>query len=117
MQRGIYELVAVDKIKIVQSFSKGMEFVLDIKNLYLDTSKEGQHFVMVSTDEVCKILSHECDMKKKISILKYYVALISSFDWSTNMKVPLNQTGGKDERRKQNDDDERGRKKSIEEDP
>ena len=87
LQRGIYELVAVDKIKIVQSFSKGMEFVLDIKNLYLDTSKEGQHFVMVSTDEVCKILSHECDMKKKISILKYYVALISSFDWSTNMKV------------------------------
>lgn len=86
LQRGIYELVAVDKIKIVQSFSKGMEFVLDIKNLYLDTSKEGQHFVMVSTDEVCKILTHECDMKKKISILKYYVALISSFDWSANMK-------------------------------
>ena len=45
LQRGIYELDAVDRIKIVQSFGKGIEFVLDIKNLYFDTSKEGQHFV------------------------------------------------------------------------
>ena len=50
LQRGIYELDAVDRIKIVQSFGKGIEFVLDIKNLYFDTSKEGQHFVMVSSD-------------------------------------------------------------------
>ena len=86
LQRGIYELDAVDRIKIVQSFGKGIEFVLDIKNLYFDTSKEGQHFVMVSSDEVEKILTHDADMKKKISILKYYVALVSSFDWSANMK-------------------------------
>ena len=86
LQRGIYELDAVDKIKIVQSFGKGIEFVLDIKNLYFDTSKEGQHFVMVSSDEVERILTHDADMKKKISILKYYVALVSSFDWSANMK-------------------------------
>ena len=86
LQRGIYELDAVDRIKIVQSFGKGIEFVLDIKNLYFDTSKEGQHFVMVSSDEVERILTHDADMKKKISILKYYVALVSSFDWSANMK-------------------------------
>lgn len=86
LQRGIYELDAVDRIKIVQSFGKGIEFVLDIKNLYFDTSKEGQHFVMVSSDEVEKILTHDADMKKKISILKYYVSLVSSFDWSANMK-------------------------------
>lgn len=86
LQRGIYELDAVDKIKIVQSFGKGIEFVLDVKNLYFDTSKDGQHFVMVSSDEVEKILTHDADMKKKISILKYYVALVSSFDWSANMK-------------------------------
>ena len=31
LQRGIYELDAVDRIKIVQSFGKGIEFVLDMQ--------------------------------------------------------------------------------------
>ena len=86
LQRGIYELDAVDKIKIVQSFGKGIELVLDIRNLYFDTSEEGKHFVMISAEEVRKILTHEGKTEKNIRMLKYFLALISSLDWSESMK-------------------------------
>nr|DAW97323.1 MAG TPA: hypothetical protein [Caudoviricetes sp.] len=89
LQRGIYELEMQDKIEIVQSFGKGTEYVLNMKNLYLNTT-EGQYFVMVSSDEVRQILTSEGDMKKKISVLKYYIVLISTFDWSANMKCKDN---------------------------
>ena len=90
LQRGIYELIAEDKITIIGSFNKGTEFILNMEKIYFDTSNGGQHFVKVSSDEVRKILVCDESMKKKIWMLKYYVALVDSFDWSANMKCKDN---------------------------
>nr|DAO59459.1 MAG TPA: hypothetical protein [Caudoviricetes sp.] len=89
LNSGLYELELENKIRIVRNFNK-TEYIIDMKNLYLDTSKDNQHFVMVSSDEVNKILNSDVKMEKKIRMLKYYLVLIGSFDWSTDMKCKAN---------------------------
>ena len=86
---GLHELELGNKIEIIKCLNK-TEYILNIKNLYLDTSNGGQHFVMVSSDEVRKILNYDAKMEKKIRILKYYLVLIGSLDWSSNMKCKDN---------------------------
>lgn len=58
-------------------------YLLDVSNMYLDTEKE--NFIILFPKEIHKILTCNEIMKKKISMLKYYVALISTFNWSKGM--------------------------------
>lgn len=85
--RGIVELAGDKWISIRKDFStKGSyEYVLDVSNLYLDTEKD--KFVIVSLDEVYKIMTCKEKMEKRIRMLKYYIALVSTFDWSLNSKI------------------------------
>lgn len=85
LQRGVYELQLVNAIKILQDFSTrtSNEYLLDFSNIYLDTEKE--QFVIIFPEEIHKILTCGEIMKKKISMLKYFVALVSTFNWSKNM--------------------------------
>lgn len=85
LQRGIYELVGGNSLAIVKDFSSknSYEYLLDFTNMYLD--KEKDNFIIITSDEVYKILVCNEVMKKKISMLKYFVALISTFNWSKSM--------------------------------
>lgn len=86
LQRGIYELKLANVIRVLQDLSTktSNEYLLDFSNLYLDTEKE--QFVTILTEEVNKILNGKEIMKKKISMLKYFVAIVSTFNWSKSMR-------------------------------
>lgn len=85
LQRGIYELQLADALTILQDFSTkaSYEYLLDMSNMYLDIEKE--NFIIIFPEEIHKILCCNEIMKKKISMLKYYVALIGTFNWSKSM--------------------------------
>ncbi len=85
--RGIAELSNDKWIFIRKDLSsKGSyEYVLDVSNLYLDTEKD--KFVIMSRNEVYKIMSCKEKMDKRIRMLKYYIALVSTFDWSLDGKI------------------------------
>ena len=85
--RGIAELSDGKFITIRKDLSTkaSYEYVLDLSNMWLDTDKD--KFVIVSPNEVYKIMTCKEIMKKKISMLKYYIALISTFDWSLDSKI------------------------------
>lgn len=87
LQRGIYELAGGEWISIRKDLStnKSYEFVLDIEKLWLDTEKD--KFTVVYPNDVYKIMTCNEKMDKKIRMLKYYVALISTFDWSLDGKI------------------------------
>ena len=87
LQRGIYELVGGNSLAIVKDFSSknSYEYLLDFTNMYLDREKD--NFIIITSDEVHKILVCNEVMKKKISMLKYFMALISTFDWSLDSKI------------------------------
>ena len=86
LYRGICELEGANALTIVQRFGSknSYEFVIDFANLYLDLDNE--NFVIISPYEAHKILTCNEVMKKKISMIKYFIALISTFDWSKSMK-------------------------------
>lgn len=85
--RGIAELASGEWISIRKDLSTktNYEYVLDVTNLYLDTDRD--KFVIVSPDDIYKIMACKEVMKKKISMLKYYIALVSTFDWSLERKI------------------------------
>lgn len=85
--RGIAELAGGKWISIRKDLSgnKHYEYVLDLSAMWLDTEKD--KFVVVSPGEVHKLMTCKEIMKKKISMLKYYIALISTFDWSLDSKI------------------------------
>lgn len=85
--RGIAELASGEWISIRKDLStnKNYEYVLDIKKLWLDTEKD--KFTVVYTDDIHKIMTCNEKMDKKIRMLKYYVALISTFDWALDGKI------------------------------
>lgn len=85
--RGIAELAGGKWISICKDFSTkaNYEYVLDFTNLYLDTEKD--KFVIVSPNEVYKIMTCKEKMDKRIRMLKYYIALISTLDWSLDSKI------------------------------
>lgn len=85
--RGIAELASGEWISIRKDLStnKSYEYVLDIEKLWLDTEKD--KFTVVYTDDIHKIMTCNEKMDKKIRMLKYYVALISTFDWSLDGKI------------------------------
>ena len=86
LQRGIYELKFANVLDILQDFSTktSYEYLLDMANMRLDTEKE--NFMFVYPEEVHKILTCNEIMKKKISMLRYFVALISTFNWCKSMR-------------------------------
>lgn len=85
--KGISELKNGELISIQEDLSgnKHYEYILDLSDMWLDTEKN--KFVIVSPGEVHKIMTCREVMKKKISMLKYYIALISTFDWSLGSKI------------------------------
>lgn len=85
--RGLTEMASAEYITISKDLSTkaSYEYVLDLSNLYLDTEKD--NYITVFPNEVYKILTCKEVMKKKIAMLKYFLALISTFDWSSNMKA------------------------------
>lgn len=87
LQRGIYELAGGEWISIRKDLStnKSYEFVLDIEKLWLDTEKD--KFTVVYPNDVYKIMTCNEKMDKKIRMLKYYVALVSTFDWALDGKI------------------------------
>lgn len=86
LQRGIYELKLANVLDILQDFSTktSYEYLLDMANMRLDTEKD--NFMFVYPEEVHKILTCNEIMKKKISMLRYFVALISTFNWCKSMR-------------------------------
>ncbi len=86
LQRGIYELKFANVLDILQDFSTktSYEYLLDMANMRLDTEKE--NFMFVYPEEVHKILNCDEIMKKKISMLRYFVSLISTFNWCKSMR-------------------------------
>ena len=80
--KGVYELVDRNILTIIQPYQN--EWILDFQNMYLNT--EIDKYTIIIADEVKKILSINGQMKRNISMLKYFVALVSTFDWSDSMK-------------------------------
>lgn len=85
--RGIAELSGGKYITIRKDLSTkaSYEYVLDLSAMWLDTDKD--KFIIVSPNEVYKIMTCNEVMKKKISMLKYFMALVSTFDWSLDSKI------------------------------
>lgn len=88
--RGIAELASGEWISIRKDLStnKNYEYVLDIEKLWLD--KEKDKFTVVYTDDIHKIMTCKDNidkMDKKLRILKYFVTLVSTFDWSLDGKI------------------------------
>ncbi len=85
--RGIAELSGGKWISIRKDLSTkaSYEYVLDLSAMWLDTDKD--KFIIISPNEVYKIMTCNEVMKKKISMLKYFMALISTFDWSLDSKI------------------------------
>ena len=85
--RGIAELSGGKWISIRKDLSTkaSYEYVLDLSAMWLDTNKD--KFIIVSPNEVYKIMTCNEVMKKKISMLKYFMALISTFDWALDSKI------------------------------
>lgn len=86
LQRGIFELQLANLIQILQDFSTktSNEYLIDLSGIYLDTEKE--QFVTIFSNEIHIILGCNEIMKKKISMLKYFVAVVSTFNWSKSMR-------------------------------
>ena len=86
LQRGIYELKFENVLDILQDFSTktSYEYLLNMANMRLDTEKD--NFMFVYPKEVYRILTCDEIMKKKISMLRYFVALISTFNWCKSMR-------------------------------
>ena len=95
LQRGIYELKLANILDILQDFSTktSYEYLLDMVNMCLNTEKD--NFMFVYPEEVHKILTCNGIMKKKISMLRYFVALISTFNWSKSMRYCMENLQGK----------------------
>lgn len=85
--RGIAELASGELISIRKDLTikKNYEYVLDLEKIWLDTEKG--KFTVVYPDDVYRIMTCNEKMDKRIRMLKYYVALVSTFDWSLDGKI------------------------------
>lgn len=83
--RGVYELVSGNILTIIQPYQN--EWVLDFENMYVDTATD--KYTVIIAREIRKILTINGQMKRNISMLKYFVALVSTFDWSASMKYQM----------------------------
>lgn len=86
LRNGLEELATLGAIKVVRDLSikQHYEAIIDLENLYLDTSKE--EFIVVFDDELKKILLLDEAVKRKVSMVRYFIVLVGTMDWS--MHVP-----------------------------
>lgn len=89
LRNGLKEFEDSGLLEIIWKMDEkcGDEVIVDLKKLYLDTKED--LFVKVSDEEVLKILTMNEVMNKKITMLKYFIALVSCMDWSESMKFKL----------------------------
>lgn len=91
LDKGISELQAREMITLEDAGKYG--WVFDVEKLYLDTKK--QFFVIVEDWEIRKILNCEqityCN--KRVSLMRYFVALISTFDNSSSVEYGAGKIG------------------------
>ncbi|MDY5027143.1 MAG: hypothetical protein SPF19_11610 [Oliverpabstia sp.] len=87
LARGIAELSGGEWISIHKNLStnKSYEFVLDLQKIWIDTEKD--KFTVVYLNDIYKIMTCNEKMDKKIRMLKYYVVLVSTFDWALDGKI------------------------------
>lgn len=91
LDKGIYELQDREMITLEDAGKYG--WVFDVEKLYLDTKK--QFFVIVEDWEIRKILNCEqityCN--KRVSLMRYFIALISTFDNSASFEYGAGKIG------------------------
>ena len=91
LEKGISELQAREMITLEDAGKYG--WVFDVEKLYLDTKK--QFFVIVEDWEIRKMLNCEqityCN--KRVSLMRYFVALISTFDNSASFEYGAGKIG------------------------
>lgn len=91
IDKGLYELQDREMIALEDTGKYGLIF--DVEKLYLDTKK--QYFVMIEEREVRKILNCEqityCN--KRVSLMRYFIALISTFDNSASFEYGAGKIG------------------------
>ena len=91
LQKGVAELQARELITVEDASKHG--WVLDFEKLYVDTEK--QYFVIVEDWEISKILNCEqityCN--KRVSLMRYFIALISTFDNSASFEYGTGKIG------------------------
>lgn len=85
--RGIAELAGSAWISIRKDLSTkaNYEYVLDVSNLYLDTEKD--KFVTVLSEDIYKLMTCKEKIDKRVRMLKYYIALVSTFDLALDGKI------------------------------
>lgn len=81
LKQGIAELAKEDYIRIIKDLKN--EYIIDFEKLYLDTEKD--YFVKMFVEEIQQILLLEESIKKKMSLLKYFIVICSTFNWSKDM--------------------------------
>ena len=91
IDKGLYELQDREMITVEDASKHG--WVLDFEKLYVDTEK--QYFVIVEDWEISKILNCEqityCN--KRVSLMRYFIALISTFDNSASFEYGAGKIG------------------------
>lgn len=76
LKQGIAELAKEDYIRIIKDLKN--EYIIDFEKLYLDTEKD--YFVKMFVEEIQQILLLEESIKKKMSLLKYFIVICSTFN-------------------------------------
>lgn len=84
LYQGLYELDLVGAIKILHNIGsdKQGEFILELKDAYLN--KEKEYFTVIEDWEVRKILNNaDLSYAKRISLLRYFIGMIGTFNNSS----------------------------------
>ena len=93
LAKGIAELQEHNIITIISDLStkKSFEYVINFTDVFVDTDKV--KYVVAYTDEIQKIMSCGEDMKKRIGMMIYFIALVSTFDGSNGLGEWTNKIG------------------------
>lgn len=98
INRGLNDLVSLELITIKSNVGK-REYILDLSNLYFTTDKVTEtkdYFSIIRLDEIQSIMNisekvdnsekvDKCKRVDKCKLLRYYIALIGSFNQSADM--------------------------------
>ena len=89
IKNGLEEL-ANNMMITLNNFCK--EYLIDFSKLHLDTSKN--YFVTVERSEIQAIMSSNEQIRKKVPLLRYFLAIISTFNQSDYMEELRGKIGG-----------------------
>lgn len=76
-ENGMKELVDINIISIKKF---GTDLLIDFSSLHIDTQKG--NFIVISLDEVIKIMNTDMTISKRMNLLKYFISLIGMFNYS-----------------------------------